>query len=146
MFFFVFFGFNVFELVVFALCCPSENPNFGAHSLFCFYLPRSRTSVSLALYITIARNAAKSNQASRLPFFFILFACPFKVNQDVLGGWHQRRNLNLHENVSMQLLQDNGVNVPKFGVASTPDEAEEIAQRLGGSQEAPVHICHTPHN
>ncbi|EEC14163.1 succinyl-CoA synthetase, beta subunit, putative, partial [Ixodes scapularis] len=53
---------------------------------------------------------------------------------------HQRRNLNLHENVSMQLLQDNGVNVPKFGVASTPDEAEEIAQRLGGSQETPVHI------
>ncbi|CAN7998040.1 unnamed protein product [Ixodes pacificus] len=56
-----------------------------------------------------------------------------KVNQDVLGGWHQRRHLNLHENVSMQLLQDNGVNVPKFGVASTPDEAEEIAQRLGAS-------------
>ncbi|KAH7961795.1 hypothetical protein HPB52_012158 [Rhipicephalus sanguineus] len=31
----------------------------------------------------------------------------------------------------MQLLQENGVTVPKFGVASTPEEAEEIAQRLG---------------
>ncbi|KAL1445196.1 hypothetical protein MTO96_029302 [Rhipicephalus appendiculatus] len=54
-----------------------------------------------------------------------------KVKQDALGGWIQRRNLNLHENVSMQLLQENGVTVPKFGVASTPEEAEEIAQRLG---------------
>lgn len=56
-----------------------------------------------------------------------------KVKQDVLAGWQQRRNLNLHENVSMSLLQENGVNVPKFGVANSPEEAEEIAQRLGAS-------------
>ncbi|XP_064456400.1 succinate--CoA ligase [ADP-forming] subunit beta, mitochondrial-like [Ornithodoros turicata] len=55
-----------------------------------------------------------------------------KVNQqEAVVGWMQRRNLNLQENVSMQLLHDNGVNVPTFGVATTPDEAQEIAQRLG---------------
>ncbi|XP_077553980.1 succinyl-coenzyme A synthetase beta subunit, ADP-forming [Haemaphysalis longicornis] len=56
-----------------------------------------------------------------------------KVKQDALAGWVQRRNLNLHENVSMTLLQENGVNVPKFGVASSPEEAEEVAKRLGSS-------------
>ncbi|XP_077513205.1 succinyl-coenzyme A synthetase beta subunit, ADP-forming isoform X2 [Amblyomma americanum] len=54
-----------------------------------------------------------------------------KVKQDTWAGWLQRRSLNLQENVSMQILQDNGVTVPKFGVAASPEEAEQIAQRLG---------------
>jgi succinyl-CoA synthetase beta subunit len=42
----------------------------------------------------------------------------------------QRRCLNVHENVSFTLMESNGVPVPKFGVAKTPDEALEIAKSL----------------
>eukprot|EP00088_Acartia_fossae_P060952 TRINITY_DN730_c0_g1_i18.p1 TRINITY_DN730_c0_g1~~TRINITY_DN730_c0_g1_i18.p1 ORF type:complete len:441 (+),score=179.79 TRINITY_DN730_c0_g1_i18:121-1443(+) len=40
------------------------------------------------------------------------------------------RNLSVHECVSMALLQDAGVPVPKFGVAKTPAEAKQIASDL----------------
>lgn len=36
------------------------------------------------------------------------------------------RNLNVHEYVSMELLEHYGVTVPKAYVASTPDEAENL--------------------
>lgn len=36
------------------------------------------------------------------------------------------RNLNVHEYVSMELLEHYGVKVPKAFVASTPEEAENI--------------------
>lgn len=42
-----------------------------------------------------------------------------------------RRFLNVHEYVAMEILQKGGVKVPRFGVASTPDEAVEISKRLG---------------
>ncbi|KAG1708534.1 Succinate--CoA ligase [ADP-forming] subunit beta, mitochondrial [Nymphon striatum] len=42
----------------------------------------------------------------------------------------QKRNLNIHEADSMKLLEENGVSVPKFGIAFTPDEAEHIAKNL----------------
>lgn len=42
----------------------------------------------------------------------------------------QRRNLNVHEYVSYTLLQEEGIAVPKFGVARTKEEAEEIAREL----------------
>lgn len=41
-----------------------------------------------------------------------------------------KRNLNVHENVSMRLLRDNGVQVPKFGVAKSPDEVTSIIKDL----------------
>merc|ERR1711872_619842 len=40
------------------------------------------------------------------------------------------RNLSVHEYVSMSLLQDAGVPVPKFGVAKTSSEAKQIAKDL----------------
>merc|ERR1712042_179853 len=40
------------------------------------------------------------------------------------------RNLSVHEYVSMSLLQDAGVPVPKFGVAKSSAEAKQIAQDL----------------
>lgn len=43
----------------------------------------------------------------------------------------QRRNLNLHEYISLGLLESAGVRVPKFGVARTPDEARKAAENLG---------------
>lgn len=49
-----------------------------------------------------------------------------------LDGYQQQRNLNLHEYLSMDLLKNEGVKVPNFGVASSPTEAEQIAQKLGG--------------
>lgn len=41
-----------------------------------------------------------------------------------------KRHLNVHENVSMKLLRDNGVQVPKFGVAKTPEEVTGIIREL----------------
>merc|ERR1711872_83241 len=40
------------------------------------------------------------------------------------------RNLSVHEYVSMSLLQDAGVPVPKFGVAKSSAEAKQIAKDL----------------
>ena len=37
------------------------------------------------------------------------------------------RKLNVHEHVGLEVLRDAGVNVPRFGVASTPSEAREVA-------------------
>ncbi|XP_040566502.1 succinate--CoA ligase [ADP-forming] subunit beta, mitochondrial [Lepeophtheirus salmonis] len=42
-----------------------------------------------------------------------------------------KRNLSVHECVSMSLLQDANVPVPKFGVAKTAEEAKKIAQEIG---------------
>lgn len=41
-----------------------------------------------------------------------------------------KRHLNVHENVSMKLLRDNGVQVPKFGVARSPEEVTGIIKDL----------------
>ena len=42
----------------------------------------------------------------------------------------QRRLLNVHEHVSFSVLQKNNIPVPGFGVASTSEEAREIAVSL----------------
>merc|ERR1712018_329872 len=41
------------------------------------------------------------------------------------------RNLSVHEYVSMSLLKDAGAPTPKFGVATTVEEAKKIAEDLG---------------
>lgn len=43
----------------------------------------------------------------------------------------QQRNLSIHEHLSMGLLKDAGVAVPRFKVASTPDEAFKYASEIG---------------
>jgi succinyl-CoA synthetase beta subunit len=43
----------------------------------------------------------------------------------------QRRKLNVHEYVSYTLLREEGIAVPKFGVAKTKEEARKIAEDLG---------------
>jgi hypothetical protein len=45
---------------------------------------------------------------------------------------HQVRHLNVHEYVGIKILSENGVNVPKFGVAHTPEEARVVASSLKG--------------
>merc|ERR1712241_557787 len=42
----------------------------------------------------------------------------------------QKRDLSVHEHVSMSLLKDAGVPVPNFGVAKTAEEAKKIAQDI----------------
>ncbi|KAF2894433.1 hypothetical protein ILUMI_11740 [Ignelater luminosus] len=42
----------------------------------------------------------------------------------------QSRNLNVHEYISYTLLKEGGINVPKFGVARTKEDARKIAQEL----------------
>jgi succinyl-CoA synthetase beta subunit len=44
----------------------------------------------------------------------------------------QRRFLNVHEYISMDLMKEYGVPVPKGAVASTPAEAESIAATMLG--------------
>ena len=50
----------------------------------------------------------------------------------LLPAYNQKRNLNVHEYVGIKLLSENGVNVPRFGVANTPEEASKIAASLNG--------------
>ncbi|XP_051870202.1 succinate--CoA ligase [ADP-forming] subunit beta, mitochondrial-like [Pristis pectinata] len=52
----------------------------------------------------------------------------------VLSLWHnqqQQRNLSLHEYLSIRLLEDAGISVPKGKVASTPEEAYNAAKAIG---------------
>merc|ERR1712165_181889 len=42
----------------------------------------------------------------------------------------QKRDLSVHEHVSMSLLKEAGVPVPNFGVAKTAEEAKQIAQDI----------------
>ena len=41
------------------------------------------------------------------------------------------RCLSLHEYLSMQLLEEAGVTVPKGEAASSPEEAYQVAKKLG---------------
>lgn len=43
------------------------------------------------------------------------------------------RNLNVHEYVAIDMLKKHGVNVPKGGVARSPEEAYEVATSIGSS-------------
>lgn len=43
----------------------------------------------------------------------------------------QRRNLSLHEYLSMDLLKEAGISVPYGLVAKTPEEAYNIAKQIG---------------
>jgi len=58
----------------------------------------------------------------------------FKLSKGakLLPAYNQKRNLNVHEYVGIKLLGENGVNVPRYGVATTPEEASKIATNLTG--------------
>ena len=43
------------------------------------------------------------------------------------------RNLSVHEHVSMSLLKEAGVPTPKFGVATSVDQAKAIANDIGSN-------------
>merc|ERR1712117_952837 len=45
----------------------------------------------------------------------------------------QKRDLSVHEHVSMSLLQEAGVPVPKFGVAESAAEAKKIAEEIASN-------------
>merc|ERR1712109_410510 len=46
---------------------------------------------------------------------------------------NQKRNLSVHEHVSMALLQEAGVPVPKFGVAKSAADARKIAEEIASN-------------
>ncbi|XP_076454181.1 succinate--CoA ligase [ADP-forming] subunit beta, mitochondrial-like [Babylonia areolata] len=48
----------------------------------------------------------------------------------------QRRHLSVHEYLSMGLLRDSGVTVPRFKVATTKEEALQCAQEIGAESGA----------
>lgn len=43
------------------------------------------------------------------------------------------RNLNVHEYVAIDMLKSHGVNVPKGGIARTPEDAFDVANSIGSS-------------
>lgn len=45
------------------------------------------------------------------------------------------RNLNVHEHISMELFNENGIATPKGTVAVTPEEAEEAYKSMGNPEE-----------
>lgn len=55
----------------------------------------------------------------------------------------QRRHLNVHEYVSMGLMREYDVPVPRSAVATTPDEAEHAySAKLGGGGTHFTHALH----
>uniref|UniRef100_A0A2K5JUA2 ATP-grasp domain-containing protein n=1 Tax=Colobus angolensis palliatus TaxID=336983 RepID=A0A2K5JUA2_COLAP len=51
-------------------------------------------------------------------------------NHGLQAQQQQQKNLSLHEYMSMELLQEDGVSVPKGYVAQSPDEAYAVAKKL----------------
>jgi len=58
---------------------------------------------------------------------------PKKVLPAVVSGVQQKRQLSVHEHVSMSLLKEAGVPTPKFGLAKTAAEAKKIAEDIAGN-------------
>lgn len=54
----------------------------------------------------------------------------------------QQRNLSLHEYLSMDLLREAGVSVPKGFVAKSSDEAYAIAKKLGTYKQKQKYLSH----
>ena len=50
--------------------------------------------------------------------------------EDSINTFFQVRNLSVHECISMKILDDAGVPVPKFGIATSSAEARKIAEDL----------------
>merc|ERR1711971_1250532 len=63
----------------------------------------------------------------------LVLLSPKKVALPASVAATQKRDLSVHEHVSMSLLQEAGVPVPKFGLAKTSAEAKQIAQDIGST-------------
>lgn len=48
------------------------------------------------------------------------------------------RNLNVHEHISMELFNENGISTPKGIVATTPEEAEAAYVTMGNRKYARI--------
>lgn len=53
-----------------------------------------------------------------------------KKSLDIGPTYLGKRHLNVHENVSMRLLRDHGVQVPRFEVAKSPKEVSQVIKNL----------------
>lgn len=73
------------------------------------FLPRFAVSLEKSLYSARLLRAAAAKKAPQ---------------------FEQRRLLNVHEYVSYTLLKDEGISVPRFGVAKTGEEARAISEEL----------------
>jgi len=63
----------------------------------------------------------------------LVLLSPKKVALPASVAATQKRYLSVHEHVSMSLLQEAGVPVPKFGLAKSSAEAKQIAQDIGST-------------
>merc|ERR1711976_428935 len=63
----------------------------------------------------------------------LVLLSPKKVALPACAAATQKRDLSVHEHVSMSLLQEAGVPVPKFGLAKSSSEAKQIAQDIGST-------------
>ncbi|CAO1423884.1 unnamed protein product [Diamesa hyperborea] len=60
----------------------------------------------------------------------LLAELTFKNSAKIISVAQQKRNLNVQEHVSYSFLNEAGIPTPKFGVATTADQAEKIAKDL----------------
>lgn len=122
--------------VVCTFCCDqtSGNMHFHRHFIFCYFefqhysvsqIPLKPFPASIADK-ALGPSSLSSVRTSNSTHWLLCFAldCVQACTTDVLG--QQRRNLNVHEYISMDLMKQYGVPVPRCHVASTPDEAEEV--------------------
>merc|ERR1712117_311212 len=63
----------------------------------------------------------------------LVLLSPKKVALPAPVAATQKRDLSVHEHVSMSLLQEAGVPVPKFGLAKTSAEAKQIAEDIASN-------------
>ncbi|XP_057302327.1 succinate--CoA ligase [ADP-forming] subunit beta, mitochondrial-like [Hydractinia symbiolongicarpus] len=53
-----------------------------------------------------------------------------KASSNKTGQYQQRRHLSVHEYIAIDMLREAGINVPKGGVARTPEEAYKVANSI----------------
>jgi len=54
-----------------------------------------------------------------------------RVLPSSVGALGSVRNLNVHEHISMELFNENGITTPGGAVAFTPQEAKQAFQKMG---------------
>jgi len=83
---------------------------------------------------TVARVSNLVSMVSR-PVQQLVGPPPRKGHPSLLhfGAGNQIRRLNVHEYQAMELLQKHGVAIPRCKVASSPAEAESVAEEIGGT-------------
>lgn len=61
----------------------------------------------------------------------VAFSCPMQLVSVLPSQLPWRRHLSVHEHYSLDIMAGYGLSVPKGEVAVTPEQAKQIADKLG---------------